>query len=77
MTAQDYERHVSSPGKFEGEARYVPYFWDHIHFADEDNGKVATWRVTHEDTLQFPELKGRKYVHLMETDSGFVVEVGI
>jgi len=68
---------IRSPGKFEGEAIYVPYFWDAFlnGGADRDNGSVLGFDLTPEDKLEFPELIGRRTVKLMERSDGFVVEV--
>ena len=68
---------ILSPGKFEGEMLYVPYYWDLFlnGGADSDNGKVLTFNVSDEDKVQFPELKKRKKVRLMEREDGFVVEL--
>lgn len=68
---------VRHPGKFEGCAPYVPYFWS-VYLegcADRDDGSVLGFDVTADDKALFPELKKRRTVRLMETDSGFVVEV--
>jgi hypothetical protein len=66
---------IVSPGKFEGEPIYAPYFyedslnggWDYVspgHFKDE---------ITKADRVAFPEIPKRKrVVHLYETDDGFV-----
>jgi len=67
---------IVSPGKFEGEARYVPYFWD-LYMqggASEDDGEHLYFDVEPEDVEAFPELKGRKRVILWTSDSGFVYE---
>ncbi len=68
---------IRSPGKFEGEARYVPYFWDAYlnGCADRDDGAVLGFDVSKEDKVRFPELKRRRTVKLIERDDGFVVEV--
>ncbi len=68
---------VLRPGKFEGEAPYVPYFWD-IYLnggADRDDGGTLGFDVLAEDKAIFPELKRRRTVRLVETDQGFVCEV--
>lgn len=67
---------ITTPGKFEGEAVYVPYFWDAYlnGFADRDNGTVLGFDVTAEDKKLFPELKGRRTVKLYERSDGFVCE---
>jgi len=74
---REYEATVKRPGKFEGEARYVPYYWDVFMEggADEDDGEVLTFNVSTEDKKMFPELKRRKRVRLEETGQGFVVEL--
>jgi hypothetical protein len=68
---------IRNPGKFEGERTYVPYFWEAFldGMADRDDGKILGFDVTTEDKVQFPALKKRRTVRLMETDTGFVVEV--
>jgi hypothetical protein len=77
MTREECIEIVSRPGKFEREPPYVPYFWD-VYLngcADRDDGTTLGFDVTAEDRALFPELKGRHAVRLVETDSGFVVEV--
>ena len=73
----EYEEEVRGPGKFEGEARYVPHYWSLFldGFADEDNGKVLKFCVSKEDKENFPELKRRKVIKLIEREDGFVVEI--
>lgn len=41
---------IRSPGKFEGEQVFAPYFWEAYldGGADEDDGNVLTFSVTHE-----------------------------
>lgn len=71
------EGRICSPGKFEGEMAYVPYYWD-IYLngcADRDNGNVLGFDVTAEDKQEFPELRRRHTVKLYERDDGFVCEV--
>jgi hypothetical protein len=65
---------IRSPGKFEGEPRYVPYFWEAYlnGMADDDDGTVLTFHVTAEDRKMFPELRGVRNVYLEESDQGFV-----
>lgn len=68
---------IRSPGRFEGAPVYVPYFYD-IYLnggADRDDGRVLGFDVTAADKAEFPELKGRRTVKLVEQDIGFVVEV--
>jgi hypothetical protein len=65
---------IRSPGKFEGEPRYVPYFWDAYlnGMADDDDGVTLTFDVNDDDRKLFPELEGVKHVYLEESDQGFV-----
>lgn len=83
MTRQDIEREYSvsngrivSPGKFEGEAVYVPYFWELFLDGswDRDDGDVIGFDLTLEDKEMFPELKGKRTVRLLQRDDGFVCE---
>lgn len=68
---------IRGPGKFEGEALWVPYYREKglEGFADRDDGQVWGFDVTPEDKRIFPELKRRRTVKLLETNSGFVCEV--
>jgi hypothetical protein len=68
---------ICTPGMFEGEAIYVPHFWEAYldGCADRDDGKVLGFNVTPEDKREFPELKRRRTVKLYQRDDGFVCEV--
>jgi len=68
---------ISSPGKFESEMLYVPYFWNLglEGSADRDNGKIFGFDISPEEKFVFPELRGRRTVKLYERDDGFVVEL--
>lgn len=77
--ANDGER-ITAPGKFEGCPVFAPYFWRIAleGFADSDDGKVYTFRITKNDNGNpfWPEIKkwlGRKRtIRLREDESGFV-----
>ena len=71
------ELETNGPGKFEGEARYVPYYWEAFlaGMADRDDGKVLGFDVSVEDKTLFPELKRRRTVKLYQRDDGFIIEV--
>jgi hypothetical protein len=76
--ATDDNGRITSPGKFEGEMIYVPWFWDQglSGCADRDNGSVYGFNITPEDRAMWPELPSRKRtINLRESDSGFVSEV--
>jgi len=68
---------IRSPGKFEGEMSYVPYFWGTFldGGADDDTDDVLSFKVTPEERAAFPEIGDTKTVRLRERDDGFVVEV--
>ena len=68
---------IVSPGKFEGEMLYVPYFWEQYidGGADEDDGDIISFTVTEDDVREFPELEGTSVVRLVVNDQGFVMEV--
>lgn len=77
--AQSYSRddngYITSPGKFEGEMWYVPYYWALGHDCDME-GDVHVYSVTNKERAIFaPLLKGRKKIKLRESNDGFVSEV--
>jgi hypothetical protein len=83
MTRQEIEREyqvengvIRSPGKFEGESVYVPYFWEAFlnGMADRDDGRVIGFDLTADDKAMFPELKGKRTVRIYQRDDGFVCE---
>ena len=68
---------IRSPGKFEGDCTYVPYFWS-VYLdggADADDGRILTFQVSAAERAVFPSLRGRRAVRLYEDDNGFVSEV--
>lgn len=74
---------IRSPGKFEGEMVYLPYFWEKVlegwqdweEDDEEGGGLVAGFMVTPEDRALFPELGGKTKLRIVEGDTGFVVEL--
>lgn len=86
MTRQEIEENyeivngiIRSPGKFEGEALYIPYFWDCFlnGFADEDDSHIV-FEVTDEDRSLFPEIPtNQKAITIFEREDGFVCEAGV
>ena len=67
---------IHSPGKFEGERRYVPYYWAiYLEGGADDDGRVVSIPVEDDDRALFPELMRRHRVRLIETEAGFVCEV--
>jgi len=77
LTVKQCEEIVRGPGKFEGEARYVPYLYNaSLEFGDVPGARgVISVEVTQEDKALFPELRRRKRVRLYERDDGLVEEV--
>ena len=71
---------IISPGKFEGECRYVPYFWDKTMEGAEDetiyDGEtpVSVFKIAPEDIATYPELTeySDSYLLLFEDGMGFV-----
>lgn len=65
---------IRSPGKFEGEPVYAPYFWDAYlnGMADDDDGSELLFYVSDEDRKLFPDLHDVSHVYLRETSDGFV-----
>jgi hypothetical protein len=65
---------IQTPGKFEGEMLYVPYFWDAglNGCASFDDGAVYGFIVDKEDREQFPELCITIAIMLEESSQGFV-----
>ena len=65
-------------GKFEGEPRFVPYFWESglDGCSDEDytdeTGAVYAFDVDDRDKKLFPELSEIKRIELREDEQGFV-----
>lgn len=63
---------ITSPGKFEAEPVYVPYFWEFIKEGEELGDDGLQLEISNEDIAEFPELTGYKYIILWESDAGFV-----
>lgn len=68
---------ITEPGMFEGEARYVPYYWSLYldGFTDRDDGQILGFDITPDEKTHFPELGKRRTVKLYQRDDGFVCEV--
>lgn len=71
---------ITSPGKYEGQLIFIPYFWekglDGWADAEADNGDYI-FLVMPEDKAEFPELGGQKTLRLHEDAEGFVREVPV
>lgn len=83
LAQYDVDSHgiIHSPGKFEGEYLYAPYFSDadmegcsEILASMEDAGEYAALiEVQPEDRTEFPELEpDTAFILLCESDQGFV-----
>lgn len=72
--------YIASPGKFEGEAIYVPYFHENaedgevLEYMEDGMGCfLSLIEITDDDRKEFPELVGpAKYIVIEENDQGFV-----
>ena len=72
---------IFSPGKFEGEPIYVPYFWEILLngcYSDDDEydeNDILISSIISIDEIDkrfFPELEGYSKIVLWESDQGFV-----
>lgn len=73
----DESGRIKSPGKFEGEMLYVPFFWyQEFDDTEEKDGRTLyIYKLIEEDIEEFPELETMGEVILWENDQGFVTEV--
>lgn len=67
---------IQTPGKFQGEMLYVPHFYQAFldGTADSESGPCISFRVNDTDRQEFPELKGKRWVNLIQMDEGFIKE---
>lgn len=81
MTRQDILNNFSvdsnnvivSPGKFENEMIYAPYFYDlFLNGCADDCGEEISFEVNKEDREQFPELAAVKKIKMVIDDFGSV-----
>lgn len=71
---------ITSPGKFEGEPIFAPYYWENglNGMADEDNGETFTFDLTADDYAMWPELRDwmgndeSNTLIMSESEQGFV-----
>jgi len=72
----DKEGTITTPGKFEGESRYVPYYWEKAldGWADLEDDNRYVFYVFPEDVKEFPELAKKKDVTIYLREDGFVYE---
>ena len=73
---------IDAPGKFVGEPRYVPEFWEVALSGDGDyltdhpecayDIAVSQVEVETSDKIRYPELENVSHVNLWETSDGFV-----
>lgn len=77
---QTYHGVITSPGKFENEPSYVPYFYDlylngmdDSSYIDDDDGiYYSEFDVNNDDLKEFPELEGAEKVIIWESEQGFI-----
>jgi hypothetical protein len=69
---------ITSPGKFEGQRLYVPYFWGKVLEGwqdDEDEDGTPVFFIDASDRAEFPEIHTKvKQIRLIEQESGFIIE---
>ncbi len=69
---------IISPGKFEGEKFYAPYFYDLSLESSVDETlyygdiQIDIFIISEEDVKEFPELKDTYAIILFVSDQGFV-----
>jgi hypothetical protein len=67
---------IRTPGKFQSEPIYAPYFWDlmmdGVQDEDMDEGNGVVFNIGEDDLNEFPELKGINKIILEQDDNGFV-----
>ena len=70
---------ITSPGKFEGEMYYIPYYWEgwlngftDYEYQDNDGVLISEFHIDHSDIERFPELKNIAVLELWESNDGFV-----
>ena len=70
---------ICSAGEFQGQALYIPHFWDRFMDggADEDvdDSELVCCTVTLEDVIEFPELTVGQVVRFYEDDKGCIRQV--
>jgi hypothetical protein len=76
MDRSTCEEAVKRPGKFQDAPVYVPFYYDAFldGLAEDGPDGELGFKVSGEDVALFPELSGREWVWIRETDQGFVVE---
>jgi hypothetical protein len=85
MTRAELEREyrvegnrIISPGKFNHENIWAPYFWEFYLNGEtdeeyDDDGRLVTrCEIFPDDVREFPELEGFRIVEMYENDDGFV-----
>lgn len=66
---------IRSPGKFEGEPRFVAAYWEDVLSGFEDEtgpDNEAIFRLTEEDWTRWPDLEGCAALAVWEDVQGFV-----
>lgn len=71
---------IRSPGKYEGEPVYVPFFWEKALDGwadDQDKDGGVIFIVMPEERRAWPELGSKRVIGLREDDQGFVREFDV
>ena len=66
---------ITSPGKFEDEMYYLPFFYD-LYLQGDNTGTtqedVIYFHLTEDDKKQFPELEDENYLWFYHSEQGFI-----
>ncbi|GIK62435.1 MAG: hypothetical protein BroJett018_02290 [Chloroflexota bacterium] len=68
---------IRTPGPFEGQYLYIPYFW-YLHisgYREDVRDGIITFQIRMEDHAQFPELANQDVVRLKQQENGMIVEI--
>ena len=74
----DASGRIKSPGKFEGEMIYLPYFWQaSLEWGEQPNRNgVFSIKIEATDRDYFPEIpKHKRRIRFYEREDGFVCEI--
>ncbi len=68
---------IESPGQFEGEMLYAPYFWDMVldgcgESIFDGDLEISVFDVNDEDLAMFPELGNTDKIALWQNEQGFI-----
>lgn len=68
---------IRTPGPFEGQNLYIPYFW-YLYisgYREDVRDGIITFQIRMEDRAQFPELANQDVVRLKQHGNGMIIEI--